>query len=488
MARPIEVMKFGGTSVGDARAIRRAAELVADAARQSAVVTVVSAMSGVTNLLVAAARRAENGEEAAAGELAESLTRTHATAIEALVGDQDRRRKLLEETRSLIAEGERLCRGVALLRELTPRALDAISGLGERLAARIVAATLEEAGVAGAAVEATELIVTDNAHTQAQPLMDQTRQKTRARLLPLLEQGAAPVVTGFIGATADGVPTTLGRGGSDYTATILGACLDADKVIIWTDVDGVLTADPRLVADAAFLSTVSYNEAAELAHFGAKVLHSKTLRPVAPRGIPVWIRNSFAPEKPGTKIGAADPESPRGVRAITAIRDVSLVNIGGPGIIGIPDLAGKTFSATASVGANLLLITQSSAQNDVCFVVQAADTARAVAALRKALAYDLRHHDIEHITVNPRIAIVAVVGEHMRGTVGIAGRVFSILGREGVNLIAIAQGSSENNISFVIEEAAVQKAVTAIHRELGLARLGPAGAQPSARAEGQPKP
>jgi len=483
MARPIEVMKFGGTSVGDPAAIRRAAELVAEAARQSAVVAVVSAMSGVTNALVAAAHRAERGEEAAAAELAEWLTRIHATAIEALIGDEGRRGKLLAETRGLIAEAERLCRGAALLKELTPRAMDLISGIGERISARIIAATLEEAGVAGVPVEATELIVTDNAHTQAQPLMDQTRQKARARLLPLLEQGTSPVVTGFIGATADGVPTTLGRGGSDFIATILGACLDADKVIIWTDVDGVLTADPRLVADAAFLSTVSYNEAAELAHFGAKVLHPKTLRPVAPRGIPVWIRNSFAPEKPGTRIGAADASIPRGVRAITAIRDVSLVNIGGPGIVGIPDLAAKTFSATASVGANLLLITQSSAQNDICFVVQSGDTARAVAALRKALAYDLRHHDVEHITVNPGIAIVAVVGEQMRGTVGVAGRVFSILAGAGVNLIAIAQGSSENNISFVIEEAAVQKTVTAIHRELDLARLGPAGVEPRTQAK-----
>jgi len=434
--------------------------------------------------LVAAMRRAEAGDEAAPDELAASLTRTHSSAIEALIPDEARRANLLAEAKGLMAQAERLCRGVALLKELTPRMVDAISGIGERLSVRIFAATLEEAGVPAAAVEATELIVTDNTHTQALPLMDQTRQKTRERLLPMLERSVAPVVTGFIGATSDGVPTTLGRGGSDFTATILGACLDAEKVIIWTDVDGVLTADPRLVPDAAFLPAVSYNEAAELAHYGAKVLHSKTLRPVAPRGIPVWIRNSFAPEKPGTRIGPPDPSAPRGVRAITAIRDVSLVNIGGPGIVGIPDLAAKTFTATAGVGANLLLITQSSAQNDVCFAVQAGDTARAVAAVRKALAFDLRHHHVEHIAVNPGIAIVAVVGEQMRGTVGVAGRVFSILASEGINIIAIAQGSSENNISFVIEEAAVQKAVTAIHRDLGLAGLGPVGkAQDAGKAK-----
>ena len=487
MQRPIQVMKFGGTSVGDPPAIRRAGELVSQAAREGPVVTVVSAMSGVTNSLVAAMRRAEAGDEAAPGELAAALARTHSSAIEVLIPDEARRAKLLAEAKELIAQAEHWCRGVALLKELTPRAVDAISGIGERLSVRIFAATLGEAGVPAAAVEATELIVTDNAHMQALPLMDQTRQKTRERLLPMLERGGVPVVTGFIGATSEGVPTTLGRGGSDFTATILGACLDAEKVIIWTDVDGVLTADPRLVPDAAFLPAVSYNEAAELAHYGAKVLHSKTLRPVAPRGIPVWIRNSFAPEKPGTRIGPAGPSAPRGVRAITAIRDVSLVNIGGPGIVGIPDLAAKTFAATAGVGANLLLITQSSAQNDMCFVVQTSDTAHAVAAVRKALAYDLRHHDLEHITVNPGIAIVAVVGEQMRGTVGVAGRVFSILASEGINIIAIAQGSSENNISFVVEEAAVQKAVTAIHRDLGLAKLGPAAKvqDPGAQTKGE---
>jgi len=276
------------------------------------------------------------------------------------------------------------------------------------------------------------------------------------------------VVTGFIGATTEGQLTTLGRGGSDYSATILGAAMDADEVIIWTDVDGVLTADPRLVAEARTIPVISYREAAELAYFGAKVLHPKTLNPVVQAAIPVWIRNSFAPEKLGTKITPEGRSIGGGVKALTAIRDVTLISVGGPGIVGLPDVVGRTFSTTAEVRANVLLISQSSSQNDICFIVSTADAQRTVEALRKEFAHDLAHHKVEHITVDSNIAIVAVVGENMRGTPGIAGRTFNALGREKVNLIAIAQGSSESNISFVIDEKSVKTALNTTHREFGL--------------------
>ena len=277
------------------------------------------------------------------------------------------------------------------------------------------------------------------------------------------------MVTGFIGATEDGVLTTLGRGGSDYSATILGAAMDADEVIIWTDVDGVLTADPRLVADARTIPEISYREATELAYFGAKVLHPKTLRAVAQAGIPVWIRNSFAPEQTGTKITPKGRSNGGGVKALTAIRDVALITVGGPGIVGVPDVVGRTFSTTAQVHANVLLISQSSSQNDICFIVAGSDAKRTVEALRKEFAQDVAHEKVEHITVDPNIAIVAVVGENMRGTPGVAGRMFSALGRENVNIIAIAQGSSESNISFVVSEKDMKAALMAMHREFGLA-------------------
>ena len=468
MKKRLQVMKFGGTSVGDASCIARAAKIIVDATKEYRCVAVVSAMSGVTNRLIEAANQApaRNGTEALA--ILEGLRKQHETALFSLVRQEKERECIRQQLKEVLAEGKRLCEGTALLRELTPRTLDAVSSLGERLSAPLVAAAVKEAGAASEAIEATELVVTDAFHGGAEPQMELTREKSQARLCALLEKGVVPVVTGFIGATAEGRLTTLGRGGSDFSATILGAALDADEVIIWTDVDGVLTADPRLVPEARTIPEISYREAAELAYFGAKVLHPKTLNPVVQAAIPVWIRNSFEPERQGTKITPEGRSIGGGVKALTAIRDVTLISVGGPGIVGLPDVVGRTFSTTAEVRANVLLISQSSSQNDICFIVASTDAQRTVEALRKEFAKDLAHHDVEHITVNPNIAIVAVVGENMRGIPGIAGKTFSALGRDGVNLIAIAQGSSESNISFVIEEKAVKQALITTHREFGM--------------------
>lgn len=470
MKAGLQVMKFGGSSVGTAECIARAAQIVAAAASEGRVIAVVSAMSGVTNRLIEAAHRSETGDAAVAEELAAELRKQHAEAAAILVPDDDKRIRLEDENARVIEEVMGLCRGTALLRELTPRALDAISSAGERLSARLLASALCELGLKSVAVEATEVIVTDGAYGQAEPLMNETRERASARLLPLIERGEVPVVTGFTGATAEGMLTTLGRGGSDYSATILGAALNAADVIIWTDVDGVLTADPRLVTEARTMREISYNEAAELAYFGAKVLHPKTLRPVADANIPVWIRNSFAPERSGTKITATGHPTARGVKAITAISDVSLITVGGRGIVGLPGVAAKTFTAVASAQINVLLISQSSSGNDICFIVNSGEAPRAIEKLRQAFAVDLAHQQVEHITVNPEIAIVAVVGDRMRGMAGIAGRTFSALGRRGINIIAIAQGSSEYNVSFVVEAGIMGDAVRSLHNEFGLER------------------
>jgi len=468
MRENLQVMKFGGTSVGNAECIRRAAEIVAKAARQHPVLAVVSAMGGVTNRLLEAAQSSAVGDMDAAATLAETLRRQHQEAIDILLGDEDGRTKLAAELKEIIEEVTSLCRGTALLRELTPRTLDAVSSAGERLSARLMASALRELGVKAIAVEATELIVTDNHSGQAEPLMAETRQRATAKWAPLLAEGSVPVVTGFIGATVDGKLTTLGRGGSDYSATILGAALDAKEIVIWTDVDGVLTADPRLVSEARTLQEISYNEAAELAYFGAKVLHPKTLRPVSEAGIPVWIRNSFWPERNGTKITTMGHPTRRGVKAITAMSNVTLITVGGRGIVGLPGVAAKTFTAAAAAQANVLLISQSSSGNDICFIIDSGDAARTVAELRAAFAADLAHHEVEHITVNADIAIVAVVGDRMRGVPGIAGRTFSALGRRGINIIAIAQGSSEYNVSLVVDSGQMRGVVQALHSEFGL--------------------
>lgn len=465
-------MKFGGTSVGDASCIARVAQIVRDASRENPVVVVVSAMSGVTNRLVEAATRSQAGEHEQVAAIFQALRKQHEAALGALVRSEEKRAQLAQCLEKIFTEGERLCKGTALLQELTPRTLDSISSLGERLSAPMVAGALEEIGTHSEAIDATEVIVTNSFHGGADPLMDRTRERSQARLLPLLQAGKVPVVTGFFGASEEGVLTTLGRGGTDYSATILGAALGADEIIIWTDVEGVLTADPRLVPDARPIPEISYREAAELAYFGAKVLHPKTLRAVVQAGIPVWIRNSFAPERTGTKITPQGRSNGGGVKALTAIPDVALISIGGPEIAGVPDVVGRTFSTTAEVRANVLLISQSSSQNEICFIVGAADAKRTVKALRKEFAQDVAHEKVEHITVDPNIAIVAVVGENMRGTPGVAGRTFGALGRENVNIIAIAQGSSESNISFVVAEKDMKAALVATHREFALGAPG----------------
>jgi aspartokinase/homoserine dehydrogenase 1 len=461
-------MKFGGTSVGDAACIRRAAEIVKAAAALGPVVAVVSAMSGVTNRLIKNAHRAQAGDNDFVPELMAELRTQHMTVLEALVSDAGRRAEIAQALDAVLGELARMLQGTALLSELTPRTLDVISGVGERLSAPLVAGALVEMGVRSTAISATELIVTDHHHGRAEPLMTLTQERAEKRLRPLLNDGIVPVVTGFIGATKEGVPTTLGRGGSDYSATILGAALGAQETVIWTDVDGVKTADPRLVPEARTLAEISYSEAAELAYFGAKVLHPNTLRPVTAAGVPVWIRNSFAPEKPGTKITAAREGNGGGVKALTAVREVTMITVGGPGIVGLPDVLARSFAATAASRTSVLLVSQSSSQNDICFVIPAEDQAQTVDALRKAFAGEMAEHLVDHVSANPNVAIVAVVGENMRGLRGIAGRTFSALGSEGINIIAIAQGSSEYNISLVVEATAMQRAVTCLHKEFAL--------------------
>jgi len=461
-------MKFGGTSVGDASCIKRVVEIIRTASRANNVVVVVSAMSGVTNKLLEAASQAEAGNCNEVVAILEELNKHHVEASRALISSTAERNRLDKKVQDIFHQADHLCQGTILLRELTQRARDSISGLGERISAPLVAAALAECGTASEAIEASELVVTDSYHGAAEPLMDQTRLSCEARLLPLLRQGITPVVTGFIAATTEGVLTTLGRGGSDYSATILGAALGADEVIIWTDVDGVLTADPRLVTGVRTIPEISYREAAELSFFGAKVLHPKTLRPVMQSEIPVWIRNTFSPERPGTRITPKGSPNGGRVKALTAINDVALITVGGPGIVGVRDVLGRTFTTTATVRADVLLISQSSSQNDICFLVPSAIATRTVEALRREFAQDLAHEKVEHITLDANVAIVAVVGEKMRGTPGIVGRTFGALGRENISVIAIAQGSSECNISFVVAQSDAKAALLATHKEFGL--------------------
>jgi aspartate kinase len=336
------------------------------------------------------------------------------------------------------------------------------------MSAHLVAAILRSRGTPAEAVDSTELIVTDDNFGNATPLFEETHAQTRQRLAGLRRRGVVPVITGFRGATRQGVCTTLGRGGSDYTGTIVGGALDADEVWIWTDVDGVMTADPRLVPGARILPEISYREAIELSFFGAKVLHHKTIQPVMKKKIPVWIKNSFSPACPGTCIVPFATSSQRGVKAITYVSKAAIITLSGKDALSFPSLAAKTFSALSREDIPTLMVTQSSADNVLCFAVHDADVRRVKAQLEKSFELEMLHDYMAPIEVLPHVAIVVAIGEDMKGTPGIAGRAFGILGRHGISIIAIAQGSSELSISFAVKSADVKEAVKVIHEEFKL--------------------
>ena len=363
----------------------------------------------------------------------------------------------------LIDEFELLCHSVHVLGEASPRALDAISSLGERMSVRLVAAALRERGISAAALDSTEFVITTPHFGIAVPLQPQTRERTRERLLPLLADGVVPVVTGFIGATEAGATTTLGRGGSDYSGAIIGASLDADEVAIYTDVDGVMTTDPRLAPEARVIPRISYAEMGELAYFGAKVLHPRTIRPVVERDIPLRIRNTFNPVHPGTLVVGQPEVNGRAVKAVTSIKGMSMITVEGRGMIGIPGVAARTFGAVASVGANVLMISQASSEQSICFVVPHSSSAGVCHALEEGLANELARRDVDRIAPHDNVVIVTAVGAGMRVTPGVAAQVFGALAERQINVVAIAQGSSECSISVVIAGADADAAVRAIH-------------------------
>jgi aspartokinase/homoserine dehydrogenase 1 len=457
------VMKFGGTSVGSADAICRAVKIVRQAREEQAerVAVVVSAMSGVTDLLQRGVICAVSGDADCYRGAADLALEKHREAAGALLGRETA--DVMAVVEALLETYRRFCESIAVLGEVTPRALDYTMGLGERMNARLVAAALREAGIDAQAVDATDLIVTDNKYQDAAPLFDRTGERVSAALDPLLDRGTVPVITGFIGATEGGVPTTLGRGGSDYSATIIAVGLDADEVWIWTDVDGVMSADPRIVPEARTIGRLTYLEVGELAYFGAKVLHSKSIRPVVEAGVPLRVKNTFNPEHAGTLLVPNDQDTGQRIKAVTAIRDVSLLTVEGKGMLGVPGIAARTFGAVARAGTSVLMISQSSSEQSISFVVAQNSGARVVRELEDEFNLEIRRRDIDRISTMDGVAIITVVGAGMREVPGIAGKIFTATGDHDVNVIAIAQGSSEVNISLVVAAEDADRALRAIH-------------------------
>jgi aspartate kinase len=465
------VLKFGGTSVATPDAVEKACRIVRAA---TAPVVVVSATAGTTNALIAAARAAASGDVVTAETSMARLGASHDDLLRKTArkdsGDAGAALSdLAQRTKALL-------RSVAILHECSARTQDAIVAYGELASAEILAAALRSHGLDAQAVPATRIVVTDDAFGNAAPAFEETYARARAELAPMLQREQIPVVTGFIGATRDGVTTTLGRGASDYTAAILAAALRADACLIYTDVSGVMSADPRMVDGARPLARLSYAEAAELSYFGAKVLHPRAVLPAVEAGIPVRILNTFAPDEPGTTITAGAEGDGSVVKATTSLGGLGLLTVQGAGMSGIPGFAAKVFDTTAAESVSVLMISQASSENSICIVVPADTADRLKTALERMLAKELAHHDVERVSVERPIAVVAAVGEGMRGTPGVAARVFGALGRAGVNVIAIAQGSSERNISFCVNESDQATAVRAIHQEFS-SQAAPSGAR-----------
>jgi aspartate kinase len=471
--RCLRVLKFGGTSVADAHCIQKTIAIIFSAIQESAVVVVVSALCGVTNMLLEAGVRAETGDAYFVAAIFDELRRLHFNTAHLLLTSDESRTLITRKMEGILARGEELCRETIRRQELTLQTQDAISSVGERLSTLLVAAALAEYDLVGEAVDAVDLIVTDSYHGAAQPMMELTQKRSDARLRPLLKQGIIPVVTGFIGATTDGVLTTLGRGGSDYSATILAAALGADEVIIWTDVDGVLTSDPRLVSEATSIPELSYREAAELARFGAKVLHPKTMNPVMQLGIPLWIRNTFAPRNSGTKVSASPALSCGGVRAISALRDVACIKVCGPRFAAVSDVLVRAISALEAAHAELLMISHSSSQNDISFAVPLSVAETSVEALLSEFSKELADEVLGQITMNSNTSLIAIVGEKIHESPDVVGRTIRALSKEKVNILAVATGSSSCNFTFMISALNTKTALAAVHREFLLHSLNP---------------
>ena len=460
-------MKFGGTSVGNAEAHAQTAGIVLEQAESwDRLAVVVSAMSGVTDALTEGALTAASGDDQTYRAIVADLRVKHYRAVDELLDPNGERAQLLATVDEYLDDFATFCHSVHVLGEVTPRAMDAITSLGERINARILAAVLRQRGAQSEAIDATELVITDDKFQNAVPLMEATRARVAERLSPLLDEGLVPIVTGFIGATEDGVTTTLGRGGSDYSAAILGDCLDADEVWIWTDVDGVMTTDPRIVPDAQVLPVLSYNEVSELAYFGAKVVHPRTIRPVVERGIPLRVKNTFNPTHPGTRINQKAEAAPSTIKAVTAIEGLSLVNVEGRGMMGVPGIAARTFAAVASQGASVLMITQASSEQSISFLIPTETVTSVINAIEDEMALELARKDIDRVWSMDDVVIVTAVGSGLRTTPGVGARIFGALAQAEINVIAIAQGSSECSISLAVAAEDAANAVREIHSEV----------------------
>ncbi len=457
----MRVLKFGGTSVANAENIKKTEAIVKETLKKGSAIVVVSALGGVTDLLLHAAALAAAGDESYREKML-LIEQRHLDTVKQLI-PVVQQSQMLSLVKKSCNEMEDICNGIYLLRELTPRTRDRISSYGELLSSQIIAAKFKADGVAATWKDSRELILTNSAFTAAE--VDFTETSRRSSDYFRLQSGSLFILPGFIAADKNGVTTTLGRGGSDYTAAIIAAAINAAVLEIWTDVSGMMTADPRLASNARIIPHISYQEAMELSHFGAKVIYPPTIQPVMTKGIPVWIKNTFAPKDEGTLIEAMPNRNGNIVRGISSINNISLISLEGSGMVGIPGFSKRLFEALSNEKINVILITQSSSEHSICVGIESAAAQKAKQAVDTTFANEIALQKVEPLKTESDLSIVALVGENMKSHPGISGRMFGAMGRNGVNVRAIAQGSSEKNISAVIATKDVRKTINVLHEE-----------------------
>lgn len=457
----MKVLKFGGTSVGSVQAIQQVFDIVQKQSKTSKLVVVVSAMGGTTDVLINAGNYAATGDETYK-ELIKQVELRHLETVKALVPVQTQS-SALSLIKKLCNEIEDLCNGIFLLGELSARTKDKLVSYGELMSSQMMAASFNAHGLVTAWKDSRELIKTNSNFTNAQVNFTATNKNIQDYLAA--NTASVVLLPGFIASDANHVNTTLGRGGSDYTAAIVAAAIHAASVEIWTDVSGMMTADPRFVQNVKVIPSISYQEAMELSHFGAKVIYPPTIQPVLSLGIPVWVKNTFAPDDYGTIIETNAAASEHLIRGITSINNMALISLEGSGMIGVPGFSKRLFEALSNDGINVILITQGSSEHSICVGVEAAAAVKAKATVDLAFANEIALQKVEPLIVETDLSIIALVGENMKSHQGISGKMFGVLGRNGVNIRAIAQGSSERNISAVIATKDVRKAVNVLHEE-----------------------
>ncbi len=454
------VMKFGGSSLANADKIKDVSTIIQKRANESGPLAVVlSAMKGVTDKLLETATTAVTGNSDYKSQFA-AIQQLQRDTVQSLFTENDSG-PVLDEVDALLQELELILNGVELVRECSPRSLDLIASFGERLSCTIFTKYLQGHDFPSWMFDTREGIVTDNRFGSASVKFAPTYRNI-ARIMNQNE-GIA-VITGFIGRSEEGITTTLGRNGSDYTASLIGAAMGADRVEIWTDVDGVLSANPKMVENAFVLDELTFQEAMELSYFGAEVIHPSTMTPAVEKNIPIYIKNTLNPSASGTCISNSKTPTKHLITGIASIGNTALINVEGGGMIGVPGIASRVFKTLAEADINIIMISQASSEHSICIVTRQAEATRALHALKTELRAEMESKIIQHFDLLENLEIVAIIGDNMRGRPGISGRLFSALGEAGVNVLAIAQGSSERNISFVISAEDTKEALTVIHQ------------------------